>query len=165
MASIVRDLVEIVGIADTFPAAPTAFTQLSVMERLIIPAAKPDVEQILKVLIEAKVSSTRIVVTPIGTGTGGLILTGSKLIVEGILRQKITYVAGVPDQAVHAVEYNIPFSTFMVLPTLTVPITPGIVNQIQVEPFIEDVYVNLEDPRTILKNVTLFLNATSSLFA
>ena len=165
MASIVRDLVEIVGIADAFPTAPTAFTQISVMETLIIPAAKPDVEQILKILIEAKITSTRIVATPIGTAVGGLKLTGTKLIVEGILRQKMTYVANVPDQAVHAAEFNLPFSTFMVLPTLTIPVTPGLVNQIQVEPFIEDVYVNWENPRTILTNVTLFLNATSRLFA
>lgn len=165
MASVVRDLIEIVGIADAFPTAPTAFTQLAVMETLIIPDAKPDVEQILKVLIDAKIISKRIVATPIGTGTGGMILTGAKLIVEGILRQKISYVANVPDQAVHAAEFDIPFSTFMVLPTLPVPITPGLANQINVEPFIEDVYVNLEDTRTILKNVTLFLNATSTLFA
>lgn len=165
MASIVKNLVEIVGIADAFPATPTAFTQLAVMETLSIPAVKPDVEQLLKILIATELISTRIIATPVGTGSGGLILTGSKLIVEGILRQKILYVADIPDQPVHAVEFDTPFSTFIVLPTLTVPITPGIVNQIQVEPFIEDVYVNLDDPRTILKNVTLFLNATSTLFA
>ncbi|MCR4437165.1 MAG: DUF3794 domain-containing protein [Clostridiales bacterium] len=165
MANVVRDLVEIVGIADNFPTAPVAFAQFSVMEKLVIPDAKPDIEQILKVLIEARVTSTRIVVTPVGTSTGGLVLTGAKLVVEGVVKQKITYVSAAPDQAVHAAEFDLPFSTFMVLPTLTVPITPGIVNQINVEPFIEDVYVNLENPRTILKNVTLFLNATSALFA
>lgn len=164
MASIVRDLVEIVGIADAFPTAPTAFAQISVMEMLTIPAAKPDVEQILKVLIEGKISSIRVIATPTGTGTGGLVLTGAKLAVEGVLRQKITYVATDVVQSVHAAEFDVPFSTFIVLPTLTVPITPGLANQINVEPFIEDVFVNLEDPRTILKNVTLFLNATSTLF-
>lgn len=165
MANVVRDLVEIVGIADNFPTAPIAFAQLSILERLVIPDAKPDIEQILKVLIDAKVTSTRVVITPTGTSTGGLVLTGAKLIVEGIVRQKITYVAATPEQSVHVAEFDLPFSTFIVLPALTVPITPGIVNQINVEPFIEDVYVNLENPRTIIKNVTLFLNATSALFA
>ena len=111
------------------------------------------------------VKLTRVVATPIGTGTGGMVLTGAKLIVEGVLHQKITYVADEPTQAVHAAEFEMPFSAYMVIPLpTTIPITPGLANQIQVEPFVEDVYVQLNDPRTIFKNVTVFINATSALF-
>ena len=160
MASVLRNLVEIVGIADTFPTAPTNFTQIAVMETFTLPAAKPDIEQITKVTIDTVIISTSVIATPIGTGVGGNILTGAKLVVEGKLRQKVEYVANEPTQSVHAAEFEMPFSTFVVIPLPVGPITPQLATKYPVEAFIEDVYINQVDARTIFKNVTVFLNVT-----
>ena len=160
MASVLRNLVEIVGIADTFPTAPTNFTQIAVMETFKLPIAKPDIEQIIKVTIDTIIISTTVVATPTGTGVGGSILTGAKLIVEGKLRQKVEYVANEPTQSVHAAEFEMPFSTFVVITRPVLPITPQLALKYPVEAFIEDVYIKQVDARTIFKNVTVFLNVT-----
>lgn len=160
MASVLRNMIEIVGIADQFPTAPTTFTEIAIAETFKLPDAKPDIEQITKVTVDAVITSTNVVATPIGTAVGGSILTGAKLIIEGKLRQKIEYVANEPTQSVHAAEFETPFSTFVVIPLPTLPITPQLALKYPVEAFIEDVYINQIDARTIFKNVTVFLNVT-----
>ncbi|NSW91785.1 MAG: DUF3794 domain-containing protein [Firmicutes bacterium] len=164
MANIVRDLIEISGIADAFPSCPRAFTEMSVMENLKIPDLKPEAEQILKVIAEVNVLSKRIVETPIGKSSSGLISTGAKLIVELNIREKIVYIANEPSQPVHAFENEKIVSSYIVLPKISLPLTPGLPDIIAVEAFIEDIFVKLTDKRDIFKNITIFLNASSSLF-
>lgn len=164
MANIVRDLIEIAGIADVFPSSPKAFTEISVTENLKIPDQKPEAEQLLKVMAEASVLSKRIVQTPVGKSSSGLISTGAKLIVELNIREKIVYVASEPSQSVHAFENEKIVSSYIVLPKILLPLTPGLPDVITVEAFIEDIFVKLTDKRNIFKNITIFLNASSFLF-
>lgn len=164
MASIVRNLVEISGLADVFPLCPKAFTETSVMENNEIPQQKPDIEQLLKVISEINVVSKRVVETPVGKSSSGSISTGVKLILELILREKVVYVADEPSQTVHAAEFEKVFSSYIVLPKLSAPITPSLPELINVEAYIEDVFVKLVDKRNMFKNTTLFINATSTLF-
>lgn len=164
MACIVRDLVELSGIADNFPICPKAFTELSIEENVIIPEQKPDVEQVLKVIADIKIINKRIVETAVGKGVSGIVSTGVKLVLEGILRQKIIYVADEPTQSVHAAEFEKPFSAFIILPKTQIPIPPGLCDQVCVEAYIEDIYVKQLNKRTIFKNVTFLLNATSQIF-
>lgn len=156
MASIVKGLIEYSGIVEDFqlPTHMTAFKQFTVQENLTIPAAKPDIEQIVRVMAEASITSTKIIKTPTGTSLEGQNLTGWKLIVEGILHQKIEYVADEPTQSVHAAHFKIPFSTFIVLPC-------SITNDLlaTVVPYIEDIYAKQIDKRHIFKNITLLLDA------
>ncbi|GBF10024.1 DUF3794 domain-containing protein [Tepidibacillus infernus] len=161
-----RDFVQIIGITDPseFPVIGplNPNNEIAIQERLTIPEAKPNVEQIISVLVEAIVTDNRTILTP----------TGVKVIVEGILRQKVVYTAGVPEQSVHSSHYEHPFCTFINIP-LVIPagstveqlltslglslkdILAGPVNVI-----IENVEVNLLDPRTINKCVTLFVWTT-----
>lgn len=164
MANVVRDLVEISGIADTFPTCPKAFTEMSIMENITIPVPKPDIEQILRVIAEIKVISKRVVETPIGKSSSGIVSTGVKLIIELGLKEKIVYVADEPSQPVHAAEFEKIFSSYIILPKLTVPITPSLPDLITAEAFIEDIFIKLIDKRNIFKNVTAFFNASSNLF-
>ncbi|MCR4437168.1 MAG: DUF3794 domain-containing protein [Clostridiales bacterium] len=164
MGNIVRDLIEISGIADTFPSCPRAFTEMSVMENLKIPDHKPEAEQILKVIAEVNVLSKRIVETPIGKSSSGLISTGVKLVVELNIREKIVYIANEPSQPVHAFENEKVVSSYIVIPKISLQLTPGLSDIIAVEAFIEDIFVKLTDKRDIFKNITIFLNASSSLF-
>lgn len=154
MASVVKGLIEFAGLADQFPVNPINFKQFSVQESLIIPDVKPDVEQIVSVFAEVCITNTRVIQTPVATSFEGQILTGFKLIVEGALEQKVEYVADEPTQSVHAAHFRVPFSTFIVLPIDYVIGTP-----ITVTGYIEDIFVELLDKRSIFKNVTILLDA------
>jgi len=155
MASIVKNLIEISGLADTLPQNPTAFKQFTVQETLELPVAKPDIEQIVKVVAEVVITSIRVIRTPVGTSLEGQVLTGFKLVVEGEVRQKIEYVADECTQSVHAAHFNIPFSTFIVLPGSFIVGTP-----VTVTGYIEDIFVEMINKRSIFKNVTILLDAT-----
>lgn len=159
MANFVNDLIEYAGIADVLPTAPHAFKQFSVQEQMCLPCAKPDIEQLTKVIADVCIISTRVIKTPGGPtnmviSMEGQNLTGWKLIVEGEVRQKVEYVADEPTQSVHAAHFNMPFSTFIVLPATYQPGTPLVVTG-----YIEDIYAKQLNKRCIFKNVTLLVTA------
>ena len=155
------DFVKIVGECDveSIDLSQGNFTQVAVPETLEIPDQKPDVEQVLKVMLEGIVTSVRLVATPEGESASGIKKTGKGLVVEGKLHQKLVYVAETDegDQPVHSAEFNIPFSTFIPINTC---LLPGSEDEIDVEVCIEDVYVEMLDSRTVFKNVTILVNAT-----
>lgn len=124
--------------------------QFSVDENLTIPEQKPDAEDLLDVTVEVEITSTTIIKTPVVTSYEGQRLTGWKVIVEGKLKQIVTYIADVPQQSVHSAHFDVPFSTFLVLPEDFQQC-----QKLRVVGYIEDVYSQLLDPRTIFKNVTL----------
>ncbi|GAB6139128.1 DUF3794 domain-containing protein [Halanaerobaculum tunisiense] len=154
------DFVKIVGECDIDNVDLTQgnFNQIAVPETLEIPEQKPDVEQILKVMLEGEIGSVKLVETPEGESASGMEKTGKGLVVEGNLHQKIVYVAETDDedQPVHSAEFNIPFSTFIPINTCLIP---GEEDQIDVEICIEDVYVEMLNQREIFKNVTIVVNA------
>lgn len=154
MAIQIAGLIEISGLADPLPENPLHFKQLSVQENLTIPEEKPDVEQIVSVSADIVITHTKVIVTPVGTSVEGQILTGYKLVVEGKICQQVEYVADEPTQSVHAAHFNMPFSTYIVLPGTFTPSTP-----VTVTGYIEDIFVVQLCKRTIFKNVTIFLDA------
>lgn len=133
------------------------FKQFSVDENLTIPSQKPDAEDLLDVLAYIEITSTTLIKTPIVTSYEGQKLTGWKLIVEGKLKQKIVYIADEPTQSVHAAHFDVPFSTFLVLPK-----DYRSCQKIRVVGYVEDVYSQLIDKRTIFKNVTLRIEGIQS---
>ncbi|WP_461204783.1 DUF7507 domain-containing protein [Clostridium sp. DL1XJH146] len=130
------------------------FKQFSVDENLTIPSQKPDMEDILEVIVDVEITYTNVIKTSVVKSYEGQILTGWKLIVEGKLKQKIVYIADEPTQSVHAAEFDVPFSTFIVLPENYMKCM-----KLKVEGKIEDVFIRKIDERRIFKNVTLFLEA------
>lgn len=151
---VVKDLIEYTGISEYLPTSPCSFKQFNLQECLKIPDVKYDIEQILKVICEVFIIDTRVIKTPIAKSLEGQILTGWKLIVEGELKQKIEYVAALPNQPVHAVHFNIPFSSFIILPECF-----EISDVINVTGYIEDIFVRQIDKRNIFKNITILLDA------
>lgn len=159
MGNYVSQFIEYAGIADEFPCHPTAFKQFSVQETVCLPEAKPDIEQIIKVMAEVVIISTRVIKTP-GTAENPIVslegqrLTGRKLIVEGEVRQKIEYVADEPAQAVYVEHTNIPFSNYIVLGENYIPGCNLIVTG-----YIEDIFAKQIDKRYIFKNITILVTA------
>jgi hypothetical protein len=160
--------VDVIGLCDpakmeTPLELPVSNTEFSIPEILTIPCEKPCIESINKVFIDVKIISKRVIQTPAALDVNGLpipneegtFLTGSKLVVEGLLIQKIVYTADLPEQSVHSAHFKIPFSVFIMLPVGTDVDTA----KFCVEICVEDVYVKQINCKQIFKNVTLFLRA------
>lgn len=152
-------IVEVIGLCDvsSIDISSLAWTQISIPEVFTLPVQKPNIESIEKVFENVRIISKRIVNTPDSGGVQnaeGTMLTGRKLIVEGLLQQKIIYTADEPTQPVHSAEFCFPFSAFIVVDSAT-----DDPNEFCVDVCVEDVFVKIMDPRTIFKNVTLLLNA------
>lgn len=154
--------IEVIGLCDpkTIEFAPSGvedrnWTEISVAELLQIPPSKPDIETIDKVFISVKIISKRFIDTPDSEGrenAEGTLLTGKKLIIEGIVFKKIVYTAKTSVQSVHSAQFEIPFSAYIVMK-----------NDLE-EPFcldvcIEDVFIKAFGPRQIFNNDTIFLRA------
>lgn len=144
------------------------WVQLFVPKILDIPAQKPSMEGIVTVNTCVEIISQRVIKTPVVTGytdnTGAFIpgseipnaectfLTGRKLIVEGIITQKIVYTALEAEQALHSATFKIPFSTFIMVEGNT-PLS----KDFRLYPYVEDVFVYMLSERTIFSNNTLFI--------
>lgn len=151
--------------------ADNKWVQFYVPEVIDIPIQKPDLEGIVSVNSCVQIISQRVIKTPIVRGytssTGATILgenitnaegtklTGRKLIITGLLKQKVIYTALVPDQALHSASYSIPFSTYIIIDKDT-PLS----QTLKVTPYIEDVWAISLSERSIFKNTTLFIKAT-----
>ncbi|QDR82807.1 DUF3794 domain-containing protein [Sporomusa termitida] len=135
------------------------WTQVFIPEVLCIPCPKPDIEQLISISALVEILSQRVIRTP---GEYGLPLTneectditGRKLIIEGVLRQKIIYAAAVKEQSVHSVHFDVPFSAFIVLS----PCDP-LTRKFEIDVCIEDIFVTDIAPRKIFKNVSFVIRA------
>lgn len=155
MATIVKNLIEISGLADSLPQNPTIFKQLTLQETGGIPDAKPDVEKLIKGFTHIEITYTKVIRTPVGKSLEGQVLTGYKLLVQGESIQKIEYVADESAQSIHTAYFNVPFSTFIVLPSNFIMGTP-----VTVTPYIENIYLEMTDKRILSGSIILLLDAT-----
>ena len=93
------------------------------------------------------------------------VVTEIVLIVKGLIKQKVMYVAKLPEQSVHAAHFEKPFCTFLELPEFYENdngkrdrLTSEQIGLTQV--LIEDCIVQAHDSRTIDKCVVLFIWTT-----
>lgn len=145
------------------------WTQISIPEDLLVPSEKPDIEDLTSININVEIIRKKVIVTPTAGGEGadplvpnyeGKIVTGRKLIIEGLLCQTVTYIAAVEEQSLHSIQYSVPFSAFIVIPKEIgePPIDTKNIN-FDINTCIEDVFVKDFSPRELFKNVTLLLQA------
>lgn len=128
---------------------------------LTIPCQKPDMENILSIIVSPVVENMRIIETEVGRSNEGQYLTGRKLVIELRIREKITYVADEKTQSVHAAHYETLKSFFVIVPN---EIEGQDVcdllraNRVSVNPYIEAVNKRMIDKRTIFKCALLFID-------
>lgn len=173
MANVVKEVVQGIGITpyEKLPVNPTIFTEIAIPETVVIPKVKPDIEQIISVAVCPEVVSVRLIDTAIGTSNEGQNLSGYKLIVELKLKQKIKYIADEPTQSVHAAHFEKVISSIFVVVPPTIDVgTPPVTTPIEtlfkqgrlvVTPYIEDIYGELRDKRTIFKNIIVLVNVSA----
>lgn len=124
----------------------------------------------------------------------GTCLSGRKLVIQGVLSQKVVYTGLVTTQSVHSASFEVPFSAFVIpyakfegleyeenvevlvpgtttCETTTIngfaynpnePIVVDLCEEFCVDALIEDIFAYALNPRTVFKNVTLFLQAKVS---
>ncbi|AOR24020.1 DUF3794 domain-containing protein [Clostridium taeniosporum] len=143
------------------PKEATYFKEEEISEILTIPCEKPDIENILSVIVSPEIEDLRIVETEVGKSNEGQVLTGSKLVIELRLKEKITYVADEPTQSVHAAHYENLKSFFVIVPN---EIDGHNVcdllraNRISVNSYVESVHTRKLDCRNIFKCILLFID-------
>jgi ferredoxin-fold anticodon binding domain-containing protein len=157
-----KEPVKTVGVAKELPKNPKYFTEISIPEVVKIPVQKPDIEQLAQVIVEAEIMSMRVVDTPCTKSFEGQMLSGKKLILELKLIEKIVYVADEPSQPVHAAHYEeVMRSAFVIVPKAVDGISIETLlkaGKVRVTPYIEDIYAEQKDKRTVFKNITLLID-------
>lgn len=149
-------------IAVLLPSADTQlWTEIFVPEILNIPICKPDLQKILTVASKFEILCQKVIATPYSqtaddnTNQENLNTTGRKLLIEGILKQRITYVSCTEQESVHSAHFNVPVSTFIILPDDAM-----LTDKYQLCSVIEDIFACGLNERQIFKNTTLFIKAT-----
>ncbi|MEG1132481.1 MAG: DUF3794 domain-containing protein [Romboutsia sp.] len=142
-----------------------SWTQFFIPEIVDIPSKKPDIEGVVSVHSDIHLISQRVIKTPVVTNnkipnynisnSECTKLTGRKLVIEGILKQKIVYTAAVDEQSLHSAHFSIPFSVFIIISQDT-PLTQNF----KIDSVIEDVFTCRLSERSIFKNTTIFIKAT-----
>lgn len=144
--------------------ASNKWTEFFIPEIVDIPIQKPDMEGILEIHSCISIISQRVVKTPvvIGVEVGETIsnaectnLTGRKLVIEGLLKQKVIYTADEPQQSLHSANFVFPFSTFIIIDKET-PLS----QKFRITPYIEDIYACMLSERSVFKNTTIFIKAS-----
>ena len=140
------------------------WTEFFIPEIVDIPIQKPDMEDVLEVHSAITIISQRVVKTPIVTSLASgqtasnsecTNLTGRKLVIEGLLKQKVIYTANVENQAIHSANFIFPFSTFIIIEKDT-PLSQNF----KITPYIEDIFACRLSERSVFKNTTIFIKAS-----
>lgn len=136
------------------------WTQMFIPEFLTIPSQKPDIEGLVSITSRIKIIAQKVIETPTPAAGSeenleGTRLTGKKLIIEGVLRQKVVYTAEVAEQSLHSAHFDVPFSAFIVVPADT-----ELTDRFRIQHCIEDIFACKLNKRQIFKNVTFFIKAT-----
>ncbi len=154
MKSIVKDFIEYTGISENLPIHPHSFKSLNLQETLTMSSNKPNIKELVKVMIDTNIVETRVIKTPKATSLEGNILTGWNLIVEGELKLKIGYIEDSDKEEIHFSNFSLPFSTNIVLPEYF-----KASNSVNVDGYIESVSAKRLNKREIFHNTIIFLNA------
>lgn len=147
------------------------WVQFNIPEIVDIPSQKPDIESVSSVHSCIEIISQKVIRTPVVTGytnSAGVVipgdqitnsectrLTGRKLIVEGLLKQKVIYTANVEEQSIHSASFTIPFSVFIIVDKDT-----SLSQQFKIYPYIEDIFACRLSERSVFKNTTIFIKAS-----
>jgi hypothetical protein len=156
MFSKIKNMIEYSGLDDELPVLdnPSCFKQFCFSENLSLSEAKPDVLQITRVVSEIEVKDNIVVRTPKAISLEGQKLTGFKLMVEGNLKLKVEYVSDTPTQIIYAENFDIPFTSFIILPESFKSSTG-----VMVTGYIEDISADIFSNRNIFINAILLMVA------
>ncbi|MGL5066533.1 MAG: hypothetical protein ACRC6T_01720 [Sarcina sp.] len=145
----------------SIPEYSKYFKEEIINEILAIPCQKPDMERLLKTLVDVTVEDKKLIKTEKGLSNEGQILTGYKLVVKLRIKEKITYVADHCTQSVHAAHFETIKNLFIIIPEeidgedICKIFKKG---RLSITPYVECVESRMLDERTIHKCVMLLVD-------
>lgn len=163
MPNIACDIVDGIGVSHYLPPNPQYFTELSISEIITLPNEKPDIGQLLSIMVDSEITSLNIANTPESTSDEGQTLSGKKLTVELKILQNVKYVSDDPYQKVHALHYEKLLSLFVIVPRKFNKVPMEMLlreNRINVQIYIEDISGKTRNKRSIFENITLLADVT-----
>jgi uncharacterized repeat protein (TIGR01451 family) len=128
------------------------FRQISIEKKLSFDLVKPDMKEISGITSEIEIIKDYIIATPNIKSLENQNLSGYKLIVHGLIKYTVQYIA--IDELVYSSHYNIPFSTFIVMAE-----NYEIGSKLYVEGIVEDIYYKKMNSREYLTNAIVLVNA------
>lgn len=131
----------------------STFKQFSIESYLCIPEVKPCMEALNSVTGSMSIKGCHVIETPQVVSVENQILTGYKLIIHGVLNVVIEYTALEPTQSVHSAHYDVPFSTFVILPP-----DYKMGSKLDISGTVEDIYYQGLDIRYFFMNATTLVN-------
>ncbi|MFD3156306.1 hypothetical protein ACFIJ5_05520 [Haloimpatiens sp. FM7330] len=168
MANVVRKMVDGIGVSNKFPKNLKYFNEVSVPEIVTLDYKKPDIKELLSIMVDTEILSLRVIDTVNGLSSEGQKFDGAKLVVDLKISQKVKYSADEENQSVHIVNFeNIVRGIYIAIPyklngTSAYDLLKQ--NRIIVKSYIEDIFAEKKDERTIFKNITILVNAKFRLF-
>lgn len=131
-----HEMISYAGIAskEDFPEGPLAYKQFTIIENAFVPKPKPSIEEVNKVSASVLISHSKFITSPYDC----------KLLVSGIVKQKIIYTAAKPDQPVHNFHFNVPFCELIILEN-----QKHIPHHFELNAFIEDIHVFSTEKRRL----------------
>lgn len=127
---------------------------------LVLPNNRPNIEEILSVVIFPELESIRLLSTEVGKSNEGQVLTGSKLVIKLNLKEKVTYITDQVTQSSQTVYFEKLKSFFVILPNEVdgKSICELIrLNKFIINPYVEHISTRLLDSRTIFECVLLYI--------
>lgn len=94
-----------------------SFKQLTLDKYCLIPIQKPDIEEVDDVTVHIEIDDSYVIDTFKAISNEGQRLSGYKLIIHGHIQISIEYTAQLPNQPIHSAHFELPFSTFLILPS------------------------------------------------
>ena len=150
---------KITSLFKTIPNGPEEWTEFNVYSNFRIDGKIPEVSKVLSTVSNIQLLYSKVIQTPISnvSNTEGNRLTGRKLIIQGNLISKITYVSNNDCNSVHSIRITTPFTTYIVLENTSNSLS--LESCYKVISCIEDIYSCAFSETGIFQSATIFLKA------
>lgn len=134
------------------PTFTGIFTEIAIDSQLVIPGHKPPAECLLDTIIDFEITKAIVIDTPLVVPEDPT-LQLEKVLIVGVAKIIVKYVADVPDQQVHGAHFEVPFNALIEWPG-----GPPRGTAICIEPVVEKSVICLKDSRKIFKIIIVRLD-------
>lgn len=152
--NVVRDGISYNGINDYIPTDISSFTQRSIDEIIILDTIMPDLDDILKVSVSIVLDDGKIVKTAQGTSLEGQLLTGYKLLSEGMFIVRIDYCSESNNGCIYTFRKSIYFNN-----ATTISKNKGESGKIIENVYVEDIYAEKLNERELIVNISFIFTS------
>lgn len=156
MRSVIKNMIQYFGLAEELPDlnGVHGFKRLNLEDNFKLSLTSVPLKQIIKVMVQIETMGICVQKTQPESSTGGQILTGKKLLVEGKVEIGMQYVSNLPSNSVHIEHFRRPFCSFLILNKDFEIESPVITKG-----FAQDICVKCVNEREVYFNINMLITA------